>query len=451
MTYADAIAFWYGLIDYERRAPKPGDLKLDRMRELLRRLGDPHEGLRVVHLAGTKGKGSTAAMLEAVLRRAGCRTGLSTSPHLSAVEERIEIDGVPIGRDELAARMAEVAPAVEGMRRAAPAGQAPTFFEVGTALGFLHFRRRAVEVAVVEVGLGGRFDSTNVCTPLVSVITNLSFDHTAQLGPRLANIAREKAGIIKPGRPVVCTATAPDGVAVIEEAARERGSPLLRLGRDFHYGYEPARIDGGPDRRPRVRVRTRERAWPWTELGLIGEHQAENAAGAVQAVECLRAAGLPVADTAVCEGLSQVRWPARLEVMGHRPLVVLDCAHNVASASALVEALGANFVVPGRRLLIFAVSGDKDVPGMLRVLAPHFDRAFVTAYANNPRVVPPADLARGLRDAAPELPVSVHERSEEAWAAAREAAGPDDLIAVTGSVFLAGELRPLLVKQLGPC
>src|SRR5215207_4609696 len=237
MTYDEALAFWYGRIDYERRQPRPGDLKLDRMRAFLRRLGDPHRRVRSVHIAGTKGKGSTSAILASILRAAGYRTGLFTSPHLSDVSERVQVDGVPIGRDEIAARIVEVTAAVAELDREGNPARSPTFFEVITALVFLHFDCRRVDVAVLEVGLGGRFDSTNVCLPLVSVITNISFDHMAQLGDKLALIAKEKAGIIKPGRPVVSTAEAHEAQAVIERIAAERQAPLQLLGRDFHFDY----------------------------------------------------------------------------------------------------------------------------------------------------------------------------------------------------------------------
>jgi dihydrofolate synthase / folylpolyglutamate synthase len=459
MTYDGALAFWYGRIDYERKAAKPGDLKLDRMRALLRLLGDPHRRYRIVHVAGTKGKGSTAAILAAVLRAAEHRVGLFTSPHLSDVSERIQVDGVPINRDELVARMREVEPAVRRLERRGP-DHSPTFFEVGTALGFTHFDCRRVDVAVVEVGLGGRFDSTNVCMPTVSVITNISFDHMAQLGDSLERITREKGGIIKRGRPVVTTATAPEALAVIDQIARERRAPLMALGRDFGYEYEPGQLLNEsavgsrqsaiervtPNcRLARLRVTTRERAWPWLELALFGGHQAENAAGVVAVVEQLQHLGLPIADAAVACGLRDVRWPARLEVMGERPLILLDCAHNVASAQALVDTLRDSFRVAGRRALIFAVSNDKQVPEMLRVLAPHFDRFFLTRYAGNVRSVPPEQLAALLDRVAPGAALRLHASAADAWRKARDEARADDLIAITGSVFLAGELRTLIV------
>src|SRR5262249_31296912 len=239
MTYEEALAFWYGRIDYERRQPRPGDLKLDRMRALLRRLGDPHRRLRCVHIAGTKGKGSTSAIIASILRSADYRTGLFTSPHLSDVSERVQVDGVPISRDEIAVLMTEVAAAVRQMDADGDPDGSPTFFEVITALGFLHFDRRRVDLAVLEVGLGGRFDSTNVCEPLVSIVTNVSYDHMAILGDTLAEIAFQKAGIIKPGIPVVTTAEIPEARLVVERVAADCEAPLSEVGRDFRWSREP--------------------------------------------------------------------------------------------------------------------------------------------------------------------------------------------------------------------
>jgi dihydrofolate synthase/folylpolyglutamate synthase len=466
MSYEEAMAFWFGQVNFEQRLPKPDDLSLDRIRTLLRRLGNPERRLRIIHVAGSKGKGSTSAMLASILRHAGYRTGLFTSPHLCRVEERMEVDGQPATTEELAALLSEVKAAVEST----PVGIEPrtvnldpTFFEIATALGFLHFLRLRVDVAVIEVGLGGRFDSTNVCIPEVALITSISFDHTKQLGNRLASIAMEKAGIVKPGRPTVSGATVHEAREVIEQICRERRSPLRQLGFDFRYAYEPGRVKTAkghwqmtrvgpakgpgtllPSERPRVRITTEHRTWPIMELGLLGEHQAANAAVAVACIENLRAAGWHLPDGAVAAGLADVFWPARMEVLGRRPLVVLDCAHNVASAQALVNTLAGSFP-PGRRLLVFASSNDKDVSGIFRTLAPHFAHAFLTRYGDSPRSIPPQDLVQLLRRCAA-LPCTVCPSAAEAWHAARSAAGPDDLVCVTGSVFLAGELRPLLVE-----
>jgi dihydrofolate synthase/folylpolyglutamate synthase len=396
-------------------------------------------------VAGSKGKGSTSAMLESVLRRAGYRTGLFTSPHLCRVEERIQVNGQPISTEELTALLAAVREVEPCINPAAGAGGSGlTFFEVAAALGFLHLARRRVDIAVLEVGLGGRFDSTNVCRPLVSVITSISFDHTKQLGNKLASIAREKAGIIKPGRPVISGVTAAEARQVIVQTAQQRRAPLRQLGTDFRFTCEPGLVTATEERWPRVRIVTGERPWPDMELGLLGEHQAANAAVAVACVEELRRLGLTVSDTAVAEGLADVHWPARLEVLGRRPFLVLDCAHNVASVQALVDTLEQSFPA-ARRHLVLAVSSDKDVPGMLRVLAPHFSPAYLTRYQGSARSVPPeqfAELARPLQ-----LPCTQYASAADAWQAARRNAGPDDLICITGSVFLAGELRPLLMVR----
>ncbi len=448
MTYEQAVQFWFGRVNYEQRSPKPSDLKLDRMHALLDRLGNPQERLRIVHVAGSKGKGSTSAMLAAALRRAGYRTGLFTSPHLCRVEERVQVDGVPISREELAAVLTDLAPVVSELDARRPADAAAvTFFEVATALGFLHFVRRRVEVAVVEVGLGGRFDSTNVCVPLLSILTSISYDHTQQLGDTLAQIAFEKAGIVKPGQPALSGVRVPEARAVIERVCRARGAPLRQLGVDFRYRYEPGCLTAEAQRPPRVFVATRDRQWPPLELALLGEHQAQNAALVVAATEQLRAEGLHVPDAALAAGLAEVSWPARLEVVRRAPLVLLDCAHNVASAQALADTLWttfpAAFAAEAQRHLVFAGSSDKDLSGMLRVLAPLFTHAYLTRYTHNPRAVPAETLA-GHWQAVGGGAHSLYATPAEAWQAAVATARPADLICVTGSVFFAGELRPLL-------
>jgi dihydrofolate synthase/folylpolyglutamate synthase len=464
MTYEQALEFWHSRINYEARTLKPGDLKLDRMRALLELLGKPQKRLRIVHIAGSKGKGSTAAMLAAVLHQAGYRTGLFTSPHLCDVRERICIDGTPIRPEELADLMDEVATAVRRLDATHQFSRpGATFFEIATALGLLHFLRHKVDVAVLEVGLGGRFDATNVCVPALAIITSISFDHTQQLGNTLARIAFEKAGIIKPGRPVLSGVTVPEARNVIENICCQRQAPLSELGRDFSFTYEPGLITDVTERWPMVQVATKEKHWPALRLRLLGEHQAANAALVVAAVEELCSHGLMIPLDALASGLATVNWPARLEVVQRRPLVILDCAHNLASAQALVETLEQSFPEttahqlpedtrrrtppgspqsPRRRILIFAGSHDKDLPGMLRVLAPYFHHIYLTRYAHNPRFVPPDELAQMLQRVSP-VPFTVCVSAPEAWQQARAAAAEHDLICITGSVFLAGELRPI--------
>ncbi len=446
-THEQALAFWFGLINYEQKVSLPGDFKLEHTRALLRLLGDPQERVPTVHVAGTKGKGSTSAMLAAILQRAGYRTGLFTSPHLNSVQERIQVNGSPIEPDELTTLLSEVADAIGYEGKQCRLLEAPTFFEVAVGLGWLHFLRRGVDVAVVEVGLGGRYDSTNVCRTEAAVLTSISFDHTRQLGNTLASIAASKAGIFAAGRPAVSGAEADEARGVIEQVARERGALLRQLGRDFFFTHIPAVVTSSGTKLSRVRVTTQARSWPELELHLLGEHQAANAAVAVATVEELRQRGWQIPDSAVSAGLAEVAWPARLEVVQRRPLVVLDCAHNLASAQALVETLTNSFP-PGRRLLIFAGSTDKDLPGMLRLLGPHFQHAWLTRYTNNPRSADPEQLAGWLRQGC-DIAVTRSRTPAEAWQEARSAAGPDDLLCVTGSVFLAGELRPLMLQQ-GP-
>ncbi|MBA4189169.1 MAG: bifunctional folylpolyglutamate synthase/dihydrofolate synthase [Planctomycetaceae bacterium] len=420
MTYDEALSFWYGRINYEVRSAQPGDLKLERMRALLGLLADPHERVRVVHVTGTKGKGSTCAMLAQILRCAGYRVGLFTSPHLEHVEERIQVDGVPITHAELAARIEEVAKAV---RQLESDGTPITFFEIGTALGFLHFCYRRCDVAVVEVGLGGRFDSTNVCNPLVSVITNVGLDHTAQLGNSLEEIAFQKAGIIKRRVPVVSGVTQPGPRDVVRKVATELNSPLWEV--DDHALRESQALS--------------------RSVVLLGDHQLVNAVGAIATIQRLRESGLSISDTAVVRGLKTVHWPARVEVISTRPTIILDTAHNEPSAEALVATLRTNFPTAGHKSVVFAVSADKQYVEILRILAGYFDRFYLTKYGN-PRAVPPERLAAALTEVSPGKPFAIHLKSGEALAAVRAASGPDDLLCITGSVFLAGELRALLSR-----
>lgn len=443
MTYVEAMEFWFSRVNYEVRTPSPSDLSLDRMRALMQRLGDPQDRSRIIHIAGTKGKGSTSAMLASILGRAGYRTGLFTSPHLVRVEERIQVDGEPIGPEELASLMGEIQLAA----RTRDLERDLTFFEIATALGFLHFARRRVGLGIVEVGLGGRFDSTNICKPLLAIITSISFDHVKQLGNTLEKIAGEKAGIVKAGRPTLSGVRSEEARAVIAGVCRERGSPLRQVDVDYRYQHLPARIGPPCDFPMRVEVTTGRGKWPWLEVDLIGEHQAANAAVAVAAIEILRGLGLAIPQRAVSEGLSQVRWPARLEILGRQPLVVVDCAHNVASAQALVDALQTSFPLPGgaKRLLVFAGSRDKDLAGMLQLLAPLFDRIYFSPFAGSSRGVDPGTLIAMLPSTYRGCAVACTSPTE-AWSLARSAAGSADLICVAGSVFLAGDLRPVILK-----
>lgn len=425
MTFDEALAFWYGRINYEVKSARPSDLKLERMRAFLDRIGNPQDRLRIVHVTGTKGKGSTVAMLASALQTAGYRVGQFTSPHLVEVNERIRVDGVPISRLELAALIEELAPTVLELEANDAIG--PSYFEIGTALGFLHFVRRRVEVAIVEVGMGGRFDSTNVCTPLVSVITSVGFDHLAQLGRTLPEIAYQKAGIIKRGVPVVCGVNQADATKIIEGVARELTAPLALAGRDFRYDYRPP--NG-------VQIETPTTTYEALSLKLPGEHQAGNAAIAVATLERLQAAGLSISDSAIRRGLESATCPGRIETIRERPAVILDTAHNVPSATVLVRTLRESFPQAKRKVCVFAVSSDKQYAEILAILGEYFDEFVLTRYSNNSRSVSPELLLPLVAK-----PATVYRDAVEAWQVARSAIGPSDLICVTGSVFLAGELN----------
>jgi len=470
-----ALRFLLSRIDYERarNVPyRPREFKLQRMRELLERLDNPQLGLPIVHVAGTKGKGSTAAMIGAALTAAGCRTGVFTSPHLERIDRRIAVDGRPCSGEELVAMVERVRPATETMDRAASETGAdeigPTYFELTTAMALLHFARGKVDAAVLEVGLGGRLDSTNVCTPRLSIITSISFDHTRQLGNTLRSIAREKAGIIKPGVPVVSGVIEEEPREVIREVCRRRGCRLVELGVDFDFTYHPPRhLERAPAagrldfHYPLSTIHYPLSAvhyplstihYPLSTihypLALLGRHQAANAAVAVAALAELRRAGWQIPEVAVRAGLAKAACPARVELVARRPAIVLDAAHNPASIDALLRVLEESFS-PGRRLLVFAATEGKDVRGMLDRLLGRFDEVILTRYLTNPRAVPPEELA-GLAAELTGRRYAVCSEPADAFDAIRESAGPDDLICITGSFFIAAEIRHLLATRPVP-
>jgi dihydrofolate synthase/folylpolyglutamate synthase len=433
-TYDEAIAYLLGRINYERNPSLAGReaFQLDRVRRLLARLGDPQERVSAVHIAGTKGKGSTAVMTAAALSAAGYRTGLYTSPHLERFEERMRVDGEMPSPGEVADLARRVASAVEELER--ERGEpAATYFEAATAMAWEFFARRGAEVAVLEVGLGGRLDATNICRPAVTVVTNVSRDHTALLGETPAEIAFEKAGIVKPGVPVVSGVTDPEAAEVVRRVSGERGSPLIEV--EGRY-----RVEEAAGRRDVV-AETVSGRWGPIAVPLPGRHQAANAATSLHLLGILAAAGWRVGPDHAAAGWAGLEWPARVEVVARRPTVILDAAHNWASAGALVRTLDEEFAAR-RRVLLFAGSREKDVPGMLRRLAPAFDTAVLTAFRSNPRATPPDQLLSLWRSITGR-PAHARERSDEAFGFCRRIAGPEDLICVTGSFFLAAEVRPM--------
>lgn len=430
-SYQDALDYIYSFTDHTVRPEQrygPDVVDPTRPARLLRVLGNPHQAFPAIHVAGTKGKGSVAAICASVLRAAGLRTGFYTSPHLQEFTERIQMNGQPIEPNVLAGLVDDIRPVVDQIEEI-------TTFEVITALAFLYFSRQRVDVAVVEVGLGGRLDATNVIRPLVSVITSLSLDHTYLLGETVAEIAAEKGGIIKAGVPVVSAPQVGAAAAVLKAIAAERGAPLATVGdaasaADWWYELGEMTLEGQSFRAGR-----RGEAGDWYRLPLLGPHQVVNATVALAALGAVRDKVPSLENGAIRQGVATVEWPGRFQILGRGPVVVVDGAHNVDSAIKLRRTL--QILFPERRIvLVFGATADKDVEGMIRELAPAASRVIVTSAAH-PRAISAAEL-RPFFEAQGHASISSATVSE-ALALARETAGPDDVICVTGSLFVVGD------------
>ena len=438
LPYHDALRYLYSLVDYEKRRIErysPQEFKLERVVAFLEKLGNPHQRYPTLHIAGTKGKGSVSAMLAACAQTGGLRTGLYTSPHLHTYRERIQINQTPIARHELAALVEEIQPAVEKV-------PGLTTFEVVTALAFLYFARQEVDLAVMEVGLGGRLDATNVIIPEISVITSLSLDHTALLGNTLAEIAREKGGIIKAGVPVVSAPQEPEAVAVLETLAAERDAPLTLVGRDWTWNVG--------QRFPNGQTLTIQGPASQTtfdgmyQLALLGDFQQENATVAVAATACLHERGHTWATPrAIREALQHVTWPGRMEILNQQPLLVVDCAHSPYSVKKLADSLKTWF--PDTQwITIYGASNDKDIDGMLHTLLPMSEHIIVTR-SYHPRAAVPyalADQCAGLGKGA-EIALDPSHALEQAQRHLKPGYG----ILATGSVFIVADIREVWGKQ----
>ena len=422
LSYTKAIEYLYNLKWHGIK------LGLENIQRLMAALGEPHKRFRSVQIAGTNGKGSTASTVAAVLQTAGYRTGLYTSPHLIDFTERIRVNGEPIAPER-------VTQLTERIRTAA--SEIPvTFFEFTTAMAFLHFAESSVDLAVAEVGLGGRFDATNVLSPLVSVITNIDFDHQAFLGNTLEQIAFEKAGIVKPGVPVVTATDRPEAINVIRAVCREQGAPLYRVGAEIH-------AEGSSTQQ--FLYQGIRQSYPDLNFALLGKHQLMNAACALAALELLEVQGLPVGEAAIRRGLSTVRWEGRMEMIRPGPsaaAVLLDGAHNPAGARVLRAFLEeARPARPARLILILGILSDKDIDGILAELVPLADEVVLTR-PDYDRAEPPAGLKRRLVSFS--VRSSVQEPVEEAVRYAQSVATAADLICVTGSLYTIGEARSYL-------
>ena len=420
-SHSEALTFLYGL---ERHGIKLG---LETTTTMLERLGRPDRCFPALHVAGTNGKGATAAITASVLQAAGMRVGLYTSPHLVDFRERIRVNGMPVSEDTVVALVDRVAAVLD-------ADLSPTFFEFTTVMAFLHFSEADVDVAVCEVGMGGRFDATNVLVPLVSTITNVSLDHEAFLGPTVTHIAREKAGIIKAGVPVVSGRLSAEAEHVVANVAAGQAAPRCRLDAHFRCSGDPI---AGFD--------YRGLQWEFDGLTcpLAGAHQLDNAACALAMLELISGHGIPISEVAVRSGLRAVAWEGRLECVEHNPMLLLDGAHNPAAAEILARYLGdmRRDRPEGRIILVVGMMRDKDRAGFLRCLLPLVDEVVVTQVG-----LARAATVQEMREALASWPVRVHEgpSSNEAVALARRLARPQDVILVTGSLMLVGEVKALL-------
>lgn len=421
--YNNSLDYLYSFVDYSLKHSSElakADFSLDRMFALMESLGNPQKKYPIIHVAGTKGKGSVSALCASGLKSAGYKVGLYTSPHLLDYCERIQIDGGPISHKQLNELIEEIKPHVARIEKL-------TTFEITTALAFMAFAKYGVTAAVFEVGLGGRLDATNVVTPKVSVITSLSYDHTAVLGNTLTLIAGEKAGIIKEGVPVVSSPQKDEALAVLERVAREKNSPLTLVGRDVKFEALEASLNGQV-------FKLQPSNLPTFNIPLLGSHQIENA---VIAYTALKASGITITDEQIQKGFSQVKWPARFEVVRRDPPVIFDSAHNQDSFEKLFETLETYF--PGKKVyLIFGASEDKNIPGMFAALKPKIAKIILTR-ADHPRALEVEKIASLAEQAGAEHEAIVPVKA--ALARALDLSSKDGSIVLSaGSMFVTAEV-----------
>jgi dihydrofolate synthase/folylpolyglutamate synthase len=438
----------YQRVNYERQSSAgPRSFKLQTMHDLMHRLGHPHQACPVVHVTGTKGKGSVSKMIGEILRDANLKTGVYSSPHLETINQRISINDELISDDQFSAVLTQIQPAVEALDAefAARNERGLTFFEIITAAGFQHFANENVDVVVLEVGLGGRLDSTNVCQPAVCVITNISLDHTKQLGDTIAEIAFEKAGIIKPGVPIVSGALHPDAIEVISKVAVERGAHLFQLDRDVS-------ISDSNDGSFTCNGSTKE-SFAITNLKprMPGDHQRANAALAVTAARILVDQGWAIDEDNIRIGISKAALPGRTEILSTSPFVLMDMAHNGASVEALIRTFNSQLnETTARKRFLLATTREKETAEIVNPIVSVADEIILTRYQNNPRGKPIDELSTAVQESiswrtksnqsAPS--VRTFTTPQEAWQYLADSIEEQDAVCIAGSAFLVAELRP---------
>jgi dihydrofolate synthase/folylpolyglutamate synthase len=435
-TYREAMHYLFNRTDYEKQENLRYNVttfNLDRMKKLLTLLGNPHKKIRTVHIGGTKGKGSTATMLARMLESNGYRVGLYTSPHVVHLHERIEVNSKMITEPEMLQLMNRIYAPVEKLSKKDP----PTFFELMTALAFMYFMDRQVDIGIIETGLGGRLDSTNVIQPEVIGITSLSIDHQHQLGTTIDSIAREKAGIFKRGVPAVTVEQEPAAMHVLKSEAVAAKTPLSITGTDidFSYRFETSR-EHGPH--TRICLTTPTSKFEHLRVPLHGRHQAINCGLALAMLDKLKASGYEIDNGKATEGLRTVSLAGRMEIIYDDPRIIIDGAHNAASIRALIHAIGQNIPYDSM-VVIFGCNSDKDIDGMLHELQYGADKAIFTR-SNSAKAISPQDLAERYTEICGKMCQTAVSLGE-ALQIARSAVGKEDLICITGSFYLIGQAK----------
>ena len=442
MDYKAALAYIEGFIDYERSPDFSRQARLynlNRISLLLELLGNPHDRLQVIHIAGSKGKGSTAALIASVLTQAGYKTGLFTSPHLITPRERCRIDGDLISKADVACYIEKLKPAIETVSTS-EFGRV-SFFEIYTALAFSYFADKATDFAVIEVGLGGRLDATNVVTPVATVITPIGLEHTAILGETYTEIAGEKAEIIKQKCPLALAPQHPEARTVFEKVASERNAPIVEpknlVGRDC--SASSSRLVRNADGLPVAQefdVETDSESYPQLTMPLLGHHQFINATTAVTAIECLKQKGYIVPKTSVYAGFKNVQWQGRIQRIRSSPIVVLDGAHSPASMEALCSTLRQSFRYD-RVTFIVSLMRDKNLTAIGNIVSQTADFVIATQVLNNPRVMSAEEILDAWENTCEKI--SACSTPEKAITRALSGASPTDLICITGSLYLVGQ------------
>ena len=434
MTYPEALQYLNSFINYEKKSDYEykKSFKLEKMCALTEALGLPQEGIKSIHIAGTKGKGSTAAITQSILKNAGLKVGLYTSPHLVSFRERIRINDSLISEDETCRILERIRQAVEGMKD----GDF-SFFEIYTALAFLYFKEKKLDFAIYETGLGGRLDATNVVRPLVSVITPISYEHTMLLGNTLKDIAAEKAGIIKPNSICISGPQEREALDVIEDACERLGNRLVLVGRDILFEELSSN-----DEKEIFNVFGLATEYPMLESSLLGTHQVVNTAAAIGIIDSLRFHGIAISQDAVRRGVKEARWDGRLEIVSKRPYVILDGAQNRASANALARAIKKIFKYK-KLILVLGVSKDKDIEGILKEMLSLKPEVVLTKSKVAERALEPRTIRKLIPRRNPILTSTV----EAALNEARARADAHDLILVTGSLFVVGEAKEIYERN----